>query len=617
MAILTIDEVFRDFETDGVPSSGAHKPIKRDIRDTLNAVVSSTIALAADQAAMKALDTTKFKTAIDTSDGFTWRFLLGDYAARVASDPRGGLFRKADDLAAASGAWVRSYSGRLNASWFGTDQTAIQSALALSDRILVDRPYSITANATWAKNISIAFGETGSLEVATAVTLTVYSRIRAERRTIFTFVGTGKVVGIRSVVPEWFGAAGDGVTNDQPALQRAHDCVMGSAAGSGGWPTVALDAVTYQVFSPWVTTPKASVPLRITAAGNNKTIIRGNSAFTGTMVFHMQGQSNASAERIANWDIGDFGIAREAGCAAIVGFWAGGAGTDINLVGTQNSRLRNIYVDNFQYCWLFNQIRLTTIKNCSGWSTTITGGVGVRFECTDPLLFTGDLDFYNCQFVNERQGNSSCVFVENVGAGTINGVAFYRCIYYHSDTAVSFKNTSGEIGDWWFQNCQFDGQMGTGVLFAQDNAGGRMHSIYFDNCYMQGLNGPAVSTAGVIAGSFQDMFFTKFWIRGAVLGSDQLFRMQGPMSGIHIQNCIFAACATTGALITFFDVATELDVSHNTVRSHNGATAAQFLLLGATTNRYAAVANKASASTVTSMVVELNGSATKYVAGNF
>lgn len=37
MTVRTIDEIWRDFNTNGVPASGAHKPIKADIRDTLNA----------------------------------------------------------------------------------------------------------------------------------------------------------------------------------------------------------------------------------------------------------------------------------------------------------------------------------------------------------------------------------------------------------------------------------------------------------------------------------------------------------------------------------------------------------------------------------------------------
>ncbi len=42
MAVLTINEVYRDYVIDGVPSSGPHKPHKTDIRDTLNARVGTT-----------------------------------------------------------------------------------------------------------------------------------------------------------------------------------------------------------------------------------------------------------------------------------------------------------------------------------------------------------------------------------------------------------------------------------------------------------------------------------------------------------------------------------------------------------------------------------------------
>lgn len=38
MTVRTIDDVFRDFEIDGVPSSGIHHPYKPDIRDTLKAL---------------------------------------------------------------------------------------------------------------------------------------------------------------------------------------------------------------------------------------------------------------------------------------------------------------------------------------------------------------------------------------------------------------------------------------------------------------------------------------------------------------------------------------------------------------------------------------------------
>ncbi len=44
MPIKTANEIFRDYETDGVPSSGAHKPIKPDIRQWGTAVEAGFLA---------------------------------------------------------------------------------------------------------------------------------------------------------------------------------------------------------------------------------------------------------------------------------------------------------------------------------------------------------------------------------------------------------------------------------------------------------------------------------------------------------------------------------------------------------------------------------------------
>ncbi|NKC48951.1 hypothetical protein HED54_14525 [Ochrobactrum anthropi ATCC 49188] len=43
MTVRTIDEIFRDFVTDGVPASGPFNPHKPDIRDTLKALTEGAI----------------------------------------------------------------------------------------------------------------------------------------------------------------------------------------------------------------------------------------------------------------------------------------------------------------------------------------------------------------------------------------------------------------------------------------------------------------------------------------------------------------------------------------------------------------------------------------------
>lgn len=109
MAIKTIDEIFRDFETDGVPGSGQHKPIKRDIRDTLNALLLAGIVTVSDRVQLKAVNTTRVKEVFLNEDGregfFTWE--VGNFTALVAADTLEGVYIKSDATAASSGAWVR------------------------------------------------------------------------------------------------------------------------------------------------------------------------------------------------------------------------------------------------------------------------------------------------------------------------------------------------------------------------------------------------------------------------------------------------------------------------------------------------------------------------------
>lgn len=67
MAIGTINEVFRDFVIDGVPSSGSNLPVKVDIRDTLNALSPPLVAdtISVDNAAGTAREQKTFPQVAD------------------------------------------------------------------------------------------------------------------------------------------------------------------------------------------------------------------------------------------------------------------------------------------------------------------------------------------------------------------------------------------------------------------------------------------------------------------------------------------------------------------------------------------------------------------------
>lgn len=74
------------------------------------------------RAILKALDPTVVKTVFLSLLGcegiINWR--VGDYSARIASDPSEAIYFKADSVPATSGAWVRNNCGVIRPSWFGT-----------------------------------------------------------------------------------------------------------------------------------------------------------------------------------------------------------------------------------------------------------------------------------------------------------------------------------------------------------------------------------------------------------------------------------------------------------------------------------------------------------------
>ncbi|TPM34500.1 hypothetical protein FJ958_09095 [Mesorhizobium sp. B2-3-5] len=87
---------------------------------------------------MKALDTTKDTWAL--FDGSLWAFFSGDYSARIAADTQEGIYVKATAVLATAGAWVRGFTGPLQAKWFGQvadgvteDQTAINAAISVAN----------------------------------------------------------------------------------------------------------------------------------------------------------------------------------------------------------------------------------------------------------------------------------------------------------------------------------------------------------------------------------------------------------------------------------------------------------------------------------------------------
>ncbi|MGZ2403890.1 hypothetical protein [Rhizobium ruizarguesonis] len=168
MTTLTAAQVWRDYETDGVPSSGAHKVKKSDARELLTDYELRIGAATpfGSRAAIKAATThpdgaTVYLTEVGREGRFVFR--VGDLSAFVTADTQEGVYLKADDTAASSGAWVRVTNAIIDPSWFGFQEagTASQNVTAFNAMLalvsLFDEAYIRIRSGLYLLNAKITY----------------------------------------------------------------------------------------------------------------------------------------------------------------------------------------------------------------------------------------------------------------------------------------------------------------------------------------------------------------------------------------------------------------------------------------------------------------------------
>lgn len=181
--------------------------------DTLTMVISRAETLTAD-AAVGACVTLRWESPfIITDGGFTLSGLKKIEAGTYQ------IFSGAGDFDFLAGSIVHS-------SWF----VDLRRAIAFSSdenvdlTILVDQPETIDTDTTLDRYQSLEVKKGCLITIETGDTLTINGELRAGPYHIFVGVGTGKVAGspiVENTISEWWGALGDGITNDQAAVDTA------------------------------------------------------------------------------------------------------------------------------------------------------------------------------------------------------------------------------------------------------------------------------------------------------------------------------------------------------------------------------------------------------------
>jgi hypothetical protein len=166
---------------------------------------------------------------------------------------------------------------RLNKEiWVGDPNygTTIQDALTAisSNQAILRVPagtHSISGNLIVPSNVTLGVERRATLAIPQGVTLTINGNLDAGSYQIFSCTGTGKVIfgagAFKDVLPQWFGAKGDGITDDTAAIQAAFNSLPAAATG---W-RMRFPAGTYYVTAA-ITLPGAStgqIPVYITGDG--------------------------------------------------------------------------------------------------------------------------------------------------------------------------------------------------------------------------------------------------------------------------------------------------------------------------------------------------------------
>ncbi len=147
-------------------------------------------------------------------------YKLSLYPTQAAADADSGAIWTVDNINPAS----LTSSFKMISQYGDSLATAITDIGATETTLWIDKSISVTADATVPSNITLMFLHGGDLNVSATKTVTINGPLTAGIYQIFK--GAGSVVlgqNIPHVIAHWWGAVGDGVTDDTIPIQAAHD----------------------------------------------------------------------------------------------------------------------------------------------------------------------------------------------------------------------------------------------------------------------------------------------------------------------------------------------------------------------------------------------------------
>ncbi len=483
------------------------------------------------------------------------------------------------------------------------------AAVALGAPLFITKTHRVSSDLTLQSDL-IFIG--GKLSPDSTKTITCRGEVSAPLAQIFT--GAGAVVGIRQVKPEWWGAAGNGSTNDQPALQAAHDCVEQSFASRGGRPTIALGAAkSYGLGGQLKWRPTANINLCVDGAGplftgSRFVALSSFSTANGGAAILIEGNAD-TIQQIASFKIGGFAVVPSSGTASTCGLFIGSPPSEgKDLIGVEQSEIHDVHIsDGFADGMLFGQVRQVDFNRCSSWNRSLAGSNCARFYTNATNSFCGDLNFNTCQFVSHTSATGVSFNIAQSGA-QVKGIRFNSSIFYHANKGIDFSPSDGaQVGDIWINaGCQFDGQQNYGIFGEPTDTGTVLDNINIEGAYFRGINAGqiAVHLAADGLGRMDAINVSSNWFANLGIGARSV--RISDASNISVNFNRHTECnASTQQLILFNDTAS-FTCMGNTLRQVTAINVDYLITVGTGCDYGAVVHNSALGAAISGPVQNLS-----------
>lgn len=319
--------------------------------------------------------------------------------------------------------------------------------------------YKLSSNITIPSNVTLWFLNGAMISPDSGVTVTINGSIEAGLYTIFTGLGAiaGKIK-VPMAFPEWFGAKGDGATNDSSAIQKA--------INTGAH--VRLSQGTYYIGNTGLTNVKGLSGVgksltKLTYDGSTTTAISVTNEsweIRGLSIEHVGSHSGSYAMVISN---GSYGTLESV-------FVRNGT-NGVSIADSQSIKIYDVEI----------------------WSFL---GYGLLFNGGNNDIFVSKL-FINGQATSNTAGNGTGIRILNKAeAITFDSVEVILCNYALNTDAVDNSN-GNRPGYCRFTNCFFDSST-NGVLID------KVVNFHFNQCWFS--NRP---NNGCVLNSGDDIVFSE------------------------------------------------------------------------------------------------------------